>query len=197
MKESFLITAVLFTVAAVGGFIVLKYLEKRLDLAYMESENEEEIVVSSPPPFNTMDDIDYIVDWFIRRDKKIDNSLLLRMSIVENLVEETVVEMDTMMSKRYRFNNYLGYLVDFLPRIEQAEQVLAEYYRNQAGEDSKVYKLFNIRSYVMAKIRILGWLYYRLYGKWYNQRESSLLDFTEYFLSEACEQEKDSRSDAE
>ncbi len=185
MDVSFIIVVFLFIIAMVGGFIGLKYMERRLGLIRSTIQDEQkEGSISSPPTFRRMDDIDYIVDWFVRRDPKINNPLLLKMSIVDNLVEETKIEFDDFATKKHKFNRYLGELVDFLPKVGQAEEVFKEYYGDNAGEGHKEEYLINIRSYIIAKIRVLGWLYHSIYKRWYNQRDCEFLDFQEYFTTE-------------
>ncbi len=209
MDVSFLILFFLFIIAMVAGFVGLKYMERKLGLIKSSTQEEqEEGVVTRPPVLTRMDDIDYIVDWFIRRDPKIDNPVLLKMSIVDSLVEETKIEFDEFSSKKHKFNRYLGELVDFLPYVSQAEEVMEKYYKGEEcpekggddypgkdGEDGKDGKdgegmveegerLANIRSYIIAKIRVLGWIYHCIYKRWYNQRDSEFLDFQEYIVAE-------------
>ena len=209
METSVIITTVLFLAAMSFGFVILKYMERRLGLI-RETEEKEEAngKITKPPTSLKLDDIDYMVEWFVRRDKKINDPLLTSMDIVENLAEETKLELDLMKTKKHKFNRYIGDLIDFLPKVEKAESVLTEYYRvnqnhksvhelddgeakNGASglEDISGYYLNNIKSYIIAKIRILGWLYYIIFKKWYNQRDSEYLDFTEYFQLEPKETE--------
>ena len=204
MESSVIITTVFFAAAMVAGFFILKVLEKKLGLI-KEQAGKEEIeggVISKPPTSLKLDDIEYMVEWFIRRDGKIDNPLLSSMNIVENLAEETKLELDLMKAQKHKFNRYLGDLVDFLPKVDKAEMVLKEFYQSDGNNKSTEHSaeeetensphghdcmescsLGNIKSYITAKIRILGWLYYILYKKWYNQRDSEILDFTEYFYA--------------
>ena len=209
METSVIITTVLFLAAVFIGFVILKYMERRLGLI-KETEEKEEVKgkITKPPTSLKLDDIDYMVEWFVRRDKKINHPLLTSMDIVENLAEETKLELDLMKSKKHKFNRYLGDLIDFLPKVEKAESVLAGYYgvnlnhesvhgledvegKNEADglDNNSGYSLDHIKSYIIAKIRIMGWLYYIIFKKWYNQRDSEYLDFTEYFHLEPEETE--------
>ncbi|UNC91790.1 hypothetical protein [Candidatus Contubernalis alkaliaceticus] len=212
METPVILTTVLFVTVVVLGLIVLKYLEKRLGFIRSQEVDEEDNhgVLNKPPTFRTLDDIDYLVEWFIRRDKRIDNPYLNSMNIVENLAEETKLELDSMKTKKQIFNRYLGDLVDFLPKVGKAEMVLTDHYSglksydivnnqssSQEAEDplevikvTEEVSLANMRSYITAKIRILGWIYYLVYKKWYNQRDSEFLDFTEYFSYETENIEK-------
>ncbi len=211
METTVIISTVLFVIVVVLGLIVLKYLERRLGFIRMQEDDEDKNhgVLNKPPSFRTLDDIDYLVEWFIRRDKRIANPFLNSMNIVENLAEETKLELDSMQTKKHIFNRYLGDLVDFLPKVEKAEQVITEHYGlsqshgtgNNPGsqeteypiEDLKISEevsLANMKSYIIAKIRILGWIYYLVFKKWYNQRDSEFLDFTEYFSLDAEDTEK-------
>lgn len=172
----------LFLGAMVIGFIALKFFERRLGLVRLQQEEGGD-PVTRPPVFSRMDDVDYVVDWFVRRDPWVQNPLLLRMNIVDNLAEETKVELDSFMANKYLFGRYLGERIDFLPRVEKAGKVLEAYYLDRGEEGFSQESMENIKSYARAKIRILGWLYFRLYGKFYNQREHELLDFTGYYES--------------
>lgn len=165
------------------GFFLLKYMEKKLGLIRDQlGEEEKQLNIKKPPSFIRMDDVEYIADWFVRRDEKVDNPLLLSMNIVDNLAEETETELYMLMGKRAKFNSYLGDLIDFLPKVDRAEEVLKEYYRKNEGKEIKENYLGNIKSYIIAKIRIMGWLYYNLFKKFYNQRDSEYLDFSIYLM---------------
>lgn len=183
MNSSFYLITLLFLIAMAVGFFLLKYMEKKLGLIRDQlGEEEKQLNIKKPPSFIRMDDVEYIADWFVRRDEKVDNPLLLSMNIVDNLAEETETELYMLMGKRAKFNSYLGDLIDFLPKVDRAEEVLKEYYRKNEGKEIKENYLGNIKSYVIAKIRIMGWLYYNLFKKFYNQRDSEYLDFSIYLM---------------
>lgn len=207
METSTIISTVLFLAVMAVGLIALKVLEKKLGLIRTQvGEEEVKGGITKPPTSLKLDDIDYMVEWFVRRDKKINNPLMTNMDIVETLAEETKQELDLMKNKKQKFNQYLGDLIDFLPKVQKAESVLTEHYRcdqnhksvhESDGEGTKKEtaefegisscSLGNIQSYIVAKIRILGWLYYIVFRKWYNQRDSEFIDFTEYIALEAKE----------
>lgn len=183
MNSSFYLITLLFLIAMAVGFFLLKYMEKKLGLIRDQlGEEEKQLNIKKPPSFIRMDDVEYIADWFVRRDEKVDNPLLLSMNIVDNLAEETETELYMLMGKRAKFNSYLGDLIDFLPKVDRAEEVLKEYYRKNEGKEIKENYLGNIKSYVIAKIRIMGWLYYNAFKKFYNQRDSEYLDFSKYIM---------------
>lgn len=183
MNSSFYLITLLFLIAMAVGFFLLKYMEKKLGLIRDQlGEEEKQLNIKKPPSFIRMDDVEYIADWFVRRDEKVDNPLLLSMNIVDNLVEETETELYMLMGKRAKFNGYLGDLIDFLPKVDRAEEVLKEYYRKNEGKEIKENYLGNIKSYVIAKIRVMGWLYYNVFKKFYNQRDSEYLDFSIYLM---------------
>lgn len=183
MNSSFYLITLLFLIAMAVGFFLLKYMEKKLGLIRDQlGEEEKQLNIKKPPSFIRMDDVEYIADWFVRRDEKVDNPLLLSMNIVDNLAEETETELYMLMGKRAKFNSYLGDLIDFLPKVDRAEEVLKEYYRKNEGKEIKENYLGNIKSYIIAKIRIMGWLYYNLFKKFYNQRDSEYLDFSIYLM---------------
>jgi len=183
VNSSFYLITLLFLIAMAVGFFLLKYMEKKLGLIRDQlGEEEKQLNIKKPPSFIRMDDVEYIADWFVRRDEKVDNPLLLSMNIVDNLAEETETELYMLMGKRAKFNSYLGDLIDFLPKVDRAEEVLKEYYRKNEGKEIKENYLGNIKSYIIAKIRIMGWLYYNLFKKFYNQRDSEYLDFSIYLM---------------
>ncbi|RQD77315.1 MAG: hypothetical protein D5R97_02600 [Candidatus Syntrophonatronum acetioxidans] len=193
MDVSFFLIILLFLIAMAVGFFLLKYLEKKLGLIRDRlGEEEAQSNIIRPPFFIRISDIEYIADWFVRRDEKVDNPLLLSMDIVDNLAEETETELNMLMAKRAKFNCYLGALIDFLPEVDRAEGVLREYCWKNEGKEIEENYFKNIKSYIIAKIRIMGWLYYNVYKKFYNQRDSEYLDFTKYIIEEnPDEQEKE------